>query len=69
MEIDVTWAHQSPGGGHGNTLWYSCLENLMDRGAWQATDHSVAQSQLQLKQLGTAWQGLISYQGLIKSYN
>ena len=41
----------------------------MDRGAWQATDHSVAQSQLQLKQLGTAWQGLIGYQGLIKSYN
>ena len=25
------------GGGHGNPLQYSCLENLMDRGAWQAT--------------------------------
>ena len=23
-----------PGGGHGNPLWYSCLENPMDRGAW-----------------------------------
>ena len=26
-----------PGGGHGNPLQYSCLENPMDRGAWQAT--------------------------------
>ena len=25
---------RSPEGGHGNPLWYSCLENLMDRGAW-----------------------------------
>ena len=25
-----------PGGGHGNPLQYSCLENPMDRGAWQA---------------------------------
>ena len=28
---------RSPGGGHGNPLQYSCLENSMDRGAWQAT--------------------------------
>ena len=27
----------SPGGGHGNPLQYSCLENLVDRGAWWAT--------------------------------
>ena len=27
----------SPGGEHGNPLQYSCLENPMDRGAWQAT--------------------------------
>ena len=27
---------RSPGGGHGNPLQYSCLENSMDRGAWQA---------------------------------
>ena len=27
----------SPGGGNGNPLQYSCLENSMDRGAWQAT--------------------------------
>ena len=34
-----------PGGGHGNPLYYSCLENSMDRGAWQATIHGVAKSQ------------------------
>ena len=32
---------RSPGGGHGNTLQYSCLENPMDRGAWWATVHRV----------------------------
>ena len=34
----------SPGGGHGNPLQYSCLENPMDRGAWWATVHGVAKS-------------------------
>ena len=33
-----------PGGGHGNPLQYSCLENPMDRGVWQATAYEVAQS-------------------------
>ena len=33
-----------PGGGHGNALQYSCLENPMDRGAWRATVHGVAKS-------------------------
>ena len=32
---------KSPGGGNGNPLQYSCLENPMDRGAWQATVHGV----------------------------
>ena len=31
-----------PGEGNGNPLQYSCLENLMDRGAWQAAVHGVA---------------------------
>ena len=31
----------SHGGGHGNSLQYSCLENPMVRGAWQATVHEV----------------------------
>ena len=30
------------GGGHGNPLQYSCLENSMDRGGWRATVHVVA---------------------------
>ena len=30
---------RSPGGGHGNPLQYSCLENPIDRGAWWATVH------------------------------
>ena len=33
---------RSPGGGHGNPLQYSCLENPMDRRARQATVHGVA---------------------------
>ena len=39
---------RSPGGGHGKPLQHSCLENSMDRGAWQATVHGVAKSQTQL---------------------
>ena len=35
---------RSPGGGDGNTLQYSCLENPLDRGAWWATVHGVAKS-------------------------
>jgi len=35
---------RSPGGGHGNPLQYSCLENPMDRGAWWATVHMAAKS-------------------------
>ena len=35
---------RSPGGEHGNPLRYSCLGNLMDRGAWQATIRRVAES-------------------------
>ena len=36
---------RSPGGGNGNPLQYSCLENFMDRGAWWATVHGVTKSQ------------------------
>ena len=38
----------SPGEGNGNPLQYSCLENPMDRGAWQATVHGVTKSQTRL---------------------
>jgi len=36
---------RSPGGGHGNPLQYSCLENPTGRGAWWATVHRVTKSQ------------------------
>ena len=35
---------RSPGGGNGDPSQYSCLENSMDRGAWQATVLGVAES-------------------------
>ena len=37
-----------PGGGNGNPLQYSYLENPMDRETWQATVHGVPKSQIQL---------------------
>ena len=40
----IPGSERSPGGGQGNLLQYSCLENPMDRGAWRATDHGVAES-------------------------
>ena len=43
---------RSPGG-NGNPLQYSCLESPLDRGAWWAMAHGVAQSQTRLKQLST----------------
>ena len=39
---------RSPGEGNGNPLQYSCLENLMDGGAWRATVHRVAKRWTQL---------------------
>ena len=39
---------RSPEGGNGNPLQYSCLENPMDRGIWQAIVHGVAKSQTRL---------------------
>ena len=42
---------RSPGGGHGNPLQYSRLENPMDRGTWWAIVHMVTDSQAQLKRL------------------
>ena len=39
---------RSGGGGYGNLLQYSCLENSMDRGAWWTIVHGVAKSQTRL---------------------
>ena len=41
--VSVPGLRRSPGGGHGNPLQYSCLENLMDRGAWQTAVHEVSE--------------------------
>ena len=44
----IPWSGRSPGEGNGNPLQYSCLENLMDGGAWWATVHGVAKSRTRL---------------------
>ena len=46
----ISGSGRFPGGGHGNPLHYSCLENPMDRG-WQAIIHRVAQSWIRLNKL------------------
>ena len=46
---------RSPGGGHGNPLQDSCLENHMDRGAWWATVHGVSKSRARLSNTRTHW--------------
>ena len=46
--MQETGWEDSPGEGNGNPVQYSCLENSMDRGAWQATVHGVVKSQIQL---------------------
>ena len=48
---------RSPGGGHGNPLQYSCLENPMDRGAWRARVHRITKSWTRLKQLSSSSRG------------
>ena len=51
---------RSPGGGHGNPLQSSCLENPRDRGPWRAVVHEVANKRIQLK--------LLSMQSIIMFY-
>ena len=62
---------RSPVGGRGNPLQYSCLENPIDRGAWQVTVHRVAKSWTQLKWLSThksTFQMLLCYISLSVYY-
>ena len=51
----VSGSGRAPGGGHGNSLQYFCLENLMDRGAWWAVVHRAAKSQTQLNDSAVAY--------------
>ena len=44
----IPGSERSPGGGHGNLLQYSCLENSMDREAWRTTVHGITKSWTQL---------------------
>ena len=50
---------RSPGGGNGNPLQYSCLENPMDREAWWVIVHGVAKSWTRLKRLSPAQHNLL----------
>ena len=43
--VSIPGLGRFPGGGHGNPLQYSCLENPMDRGAWPAIVHGITKSQ------------------------
>ena len=43
MGLTPGWG-RSPGGGHGNPLQYSCLENPMDRGTWQTIVHRITKN-------------------------
>ena len=47
----IPGSEKFPGGGHGNPLQYSCLENPMCREAWWATVHRISESQTPLKHL------------------
>ena len=49
----ISGSGRAPGGGHGNLLQYSCLENPLDRGAWWATVHGGTNSHTRLRQLST----------------
>ena len=57
---------KSPGGGNGNPLQYSCLENSVDKGAWQATVLGVTRSLKQLRMLAGTYSrsGIIPYLSL-----
>ena len=52
-------SERSPREGNGNPLQYSCLENPMDRGTWQATVHRATKNQTLLKQSSLHAQGLL----------
>ena len=40
--VSIPGLGRYPGGGHGNPIQYQCLENHMDRGAWQSTVHGIS---------------------------
>ena len=67
MNLIPDWGRY-PGGGHGNPVQYSCLENPKDRVAWKGAVHRVTKNWTQLKQLSTHQhksKGIISFVLLI----
>ena len=50
----LSFHFSNPGEGNGNPLQYSCLENVVDRGAWWAAVHRVAQSWTRLKRISSS---------------
>ena len=55
------WPGRSPGGGNGNLLQYFCLENPMDRGAWQVAVHGITKSQTWLRRSMNPGSGEMTY--------
>ena len=55
--VSIPGLRRSPGEENGNPLQYSCLENSLDRGAWQATVPGVARSRTRLTTTHTRWWG------------
>ena len=50
----IAGSGRSPGGGNGNPLQYSCLENPMDKRAWWAMVYRVTKSWIQVKRLSSS---------------
>ena len=63
----IPGGEDSPGGGHGNPFQYSCLENLVDKGAWWAMVHRVEKSWTRLKRLSTLTCECLMYAGIYAS--
>ena len=65
----ILWVRKIPGKGNGNPLEYSCLENSMDRAAWWATVHGVAESDMtERKHKNKLWEAgvlITNYSSLI----
>ena len=61
----ISGSGRSPGEGNGNALQYSCQENLMDRGTWQATDHGAARVGHDLACVHAGFPAAFIYKGLL----
>ena len=65
----IPWLGRSPREGNGNPLQYSCLENPMDGGAWQATVHGVTKSRIRLSNFTQSLGALVRRVGVTKGEN